>query len=152
VLIPFSTPPAHPMCCRLTPAVAWPFFSCPDSSSAPIRKPARRPVRRAASSRPDTANRRTTPITANVSQQTRFSSRCVRSGVRSPTCSAMLRPFRFGRPLITAPAYFPACTHGSTRANDGLISPSSSARFRRASPAHKLTAAAAFGFAVFTNA
>jgi len=33
-----------------------------------------------------------------------------------------------------------------------LHQPSSSARFRRASPAHKLTAAAAFGFAVFTNA
>jgi hypothetical protein len=64
----------------------------------------------------------------------------------------MLQPFRFATPLITAPAYFPACSHGSTRANDGLISPSSSARFRRASPAHKLTAAAAFGFVVFTNA
>ena len=105
MLIPFSTPPAHPICCLFTPAVASPFFSCPDSSSAPIRNA----PRRAASSRPDTANRRTTPIAAKVSQAARFSSRCVRSGVRSPTCWAMLQPFRFGRPLITAPTYFPAC-------------------------------------------
>ena len=152
VLMPFSTLPAHPMYCLLTPAVDWPFFSCPDSSSAPIRRPRRRPDRRAASSRPATANRRTTPITANVSQQARFSSRCVRSGVRSPACWAMLQPFRFARPLITAPAYFRACSHGSTRANDGFIRPSSSARFRWPSPAHKLTAAAAFGFVVFTHA
>jgi hypothetical protein len=136
----------------LDPRSGLPFLSCPDSSSAPIRRPARRPDRRAASSGPDTANRRTTPITANVSQQARFSSRCVRSGARSPTCWAMLQPFRLGRPLLTAPTYFRACSRGSTRANDGLISASSSARFRRPSPAHKLTAAAAFDPVVFTNA
>ena len=67
--------------------------------------------RRAASSRPATANRRTTPIAAKVSQAAWFSSRCVRSGVRSPACSATLQPFRFGRPLITARTYFPACSH-----------------------------------------
>ena len=68
----------------------------------------RRPDRRAASSRPATTNRRTTPIAAKVSQAAWFSSRWVRSGVRSPACWAMLQPFRFGRPLITALTYFPA--------------------------------------------
>src|SRR6202042_3056477 len=62
-----------------------------------------------------------------------------------------VQPFRFGMLLMTAPTYFPACTHGSTRANDGRISPSSSARFRWPTPAHRLTTAAASGFAVFTN-
>ena len=130
VLIPFSTPPAHPRCCLLTPAVASPFFSWPVSSSAPIRKAPGRPDRRAASSRPATANRRTTPIAANVSQAARFSSRWVRSGVRSPACSAIVQPFRLGSPLLTAPTYFPACSHGSTRQKHDLSSPSSSARFR----------------------
>jgi hypothetical protein len=64
----------------------------------------------------------------------------------------MLQPFRFGRPLITAPTYFPACSHGSARTNDGRITPSSSARFRWPSPAPILTAAAAFDPVVFTNA
>src|ERR1017187_3918582 len=63
----------------------------------------------------------------------------------------MLQPFRFGKLLITAPTYFPACSHGSTRTNDGLISPSSSARFRWPSLALILTAAAAFDSVVFTN-
>ena len=64
----------------------------------------------------------------------------------------MLQPFRFGRPLITALTYFPACSHGSARTNDGLISASSSARFRWLSPALILTAAAASVFVVLTNA
>ena len=57
-----------PQVLPLTPAVALPCFSCPVSSSAPITSPRRRPDCRAASSRPATANRRTTPIAANVSQ------------------------------------------------------------------------------------
>ena len=59
VLMPFATRPAHPRYCRFTPAVASPAFSCPVSSIAPITSPPRRPPRRAASSRPATANRRT---------------------------------------------------------------------------------------------
>src|SRR5205807_1195461 len=43
-------------------------FSWLVSSIAPIRMPRRRPARQAASSSPATANRRTTPIAANVSQ------------------------------------------------------------------------------------
>ena len=86
VLIPFATRPAHPMYCRFTPAVASPAFSWPVSSIAPITSPPRRRLRRAASSRPAAANRRTWLIAANVSQAARFSSRCVRSGVRSPAC------------------------------------------------------------------
>jgi hypothetical protein len=44
--------------------------------------------------------------------------------------------------LITAAAYLPACSHGSTRAKHGRSSSSSSLRFRRASAAPILTAAA----------
>ena len=68
VLMPLATWPAHPRYCRFTPAVASPAFSCPVSSIAPITRPRRRRLRRAASSSPVTANRRTTPIAANVSQ------------------------------------------------------------------------------------
>ncbi len=150
VLIPFATLPAHPRYCRLTPAVARPCLHCPVSSSAPITRPRRRPDRAAASSSPATANRRTTPIAAKVSQAARLSSRCVRSGVRSPTCSAIVNPFRVASPLITALTYFRACTHGSTRAKHTRSSPASSARFCWPSPAPILTAAAAFGF-VLTN-
>ena len=108
MLIPFATRPAHPMYCRFTPAVAVPCLACPVSSSAPMTRPRRRPDRRAASSRPATANRRTSLIAAKVSQAARLSSRWVRSGVQSPACWAMLQPFRFGSPLISAPTYFPA--------------------------------------------
>ena len=68
VLIPLATRPAHPRYWRLTPAVASPAFSCPVSSMAPITRPRRRFPRRAASSSPAAANRRTTPIAAKVSQ------------------------------------------------------------------------------------
>ena len=46
------------------------------------------------------------PIAANVSQAARFSSRWVRSGVRSPARRAIVQPFHLGRPLLTAPTYF----------------------------------------------
>jgi len=88
------------------------------------RPPARR--RAAAWSRPATANPRTAPIAAIVSHDARFSNRCVRSGVRSPTCRAGC-PFRFGRSLITAATYFPACSHDPARSNAGLSCSSSSA-------------------------
>ena len=66
--MPFATWPAHPRYWRFTPAVASPAFSCPVSSIAPITRPPRRFRRRAACSSPATANRRTTPIAAKVSQ------------------------------------------------------------------------------------
>ena len=138
------------MYCRFTPAVASPAFSCPVSSSAPIARPPRRP-RPAASSRPPAANRRTRLIAANSSQAARFSSRWVRSGVRSPACSAIVHPFRLGISLTSADTYFPACCHASVRAKHDLSSPSSSIRFRPASPAPMLTAAAAFDFVVLTS-
>jgi hypothetical protein len=69
-----------------------------------------------------------------------------------PARSAIVHPFRLRRSLITAAAYLPACSHGSVRAKHGRSSSSSSARFRRASAAPILAAAAAFGFVVFTNA
>jgi hypothetical protein len=103
-------------------------------------------------SSPATANRRTTFITAPASQTARPSSRCIRSGVRSPARSASVQPLRLGRSLISAAAYLPACSHGSTRAKHGHSSSSSSARFRRPSPAPMLAAAAAFDSVVFTNA
>jgi hypothetical protein len=57
-----------------------------------------------------------------------------------------------GRSLTSAPRYLPACSHGSTLAKHGRSSPSSSPRFRAASEAPTLAAAAAFGFVVVTNA
>jgi len=71
-------------------------------------RPRRCPSLPAAWSRPATANPRTTAIAAKPSQAARFSSRCVRSGVRSPTYRAIVHPFRFGRSLITAPTYLAA--------------------------------------------
>ena len=104
--------PAHPRYWRLTPAVAWPAFSCPVSSIAPITIPPRRLPRRAAASSPPTANRRTTPIAAQVSQTAWFSSRCVRSGVcprhagrcstHSPGAARWPAPIRTCRPAVTA--------------------------------------------------
>jgi hypothetical protein len=151
VLIPFATRPAPPMYCRFTPAVASPAFSCPVSSSAPITMPPQRPLRLAASSRPATANRRTPLIAANVSQAARLSNRCVRSGVRSPACWAIVHPFRFGISLTSADTYLPACSHVPVRAKHGLSRPSRSPRFRHASPAPILAAAAAFDPVVVTN-
>ena len=152
MLIPLATLPTQPRYCRFTPAVRAPALTCPVSSIAPTARPRRRPVLRAASSSPATANRRTTPIAAKVSHTARLSSRCVRSGVRSPERSAIVHPLRLRRSLITAAAYLPACSHGSVRAKHGRSSSSSSARFRRASAAPILAAAAAFGSVVLTNA
>jgi len=80
-----------------------------------------------------------------------LSSRCVRSGERSPERSAIVHPFRLRRSHITAAAYLPACSHGPVRAKHGWSRSSSSARFRRPSAAPILAAAAAFGFAVLTK-
>jgi hypothetical protein len=49
-----------------------------------------------------TANRRTALIAAEVSQLAWFSSRCVRSGVRSPPRRAMLHRFTRGSSLASA--------------------------------------------------
>ncbi len=151
MLIPFATFPAQPRYCRLTPAVASPAFSWPVSSIAPTTKPPRRPLRLAASSSPAAANRRTWLIAANVSQDALFSSRCVRSGVRSPARCAIVHPFRLGSSLASADTYFPAYCHVSVRTKHDLKSPSSSTRFRTASPAPILAAAAAFDSVVLTN-
>jgi hypothetical protein len=83
--------------------------------------------------------------------QRRLCERFAAPGARSPACAAMVHPLRLGIWLITAPAYLPACSHGSVRAKHGRSRSSSSARFRRASAAPILAAAAAFGFAVLTN-
>lgn len=48
--------------------------------------------------------------------------------------------------------YLPACRHGSTRAKHNRSRPSSSPRFRAASAAPILAAAAAFGLVVVTHA
>ena len=152
VLIPFATRPAHPMYWRFTPAVAWPAFSCPVSSIATITRPARRFPRRAASSSPVTANRRTTAIAASVSQAAWLSSRWVLSGVLSPACRAMPHPFTRGSSPASAATYLRACSHGSGRAKHGRSSPSRSSRFRSASPAPILTAAAASDFVLVTQA
>jgi hypothetical protein len=103
VLIPLASLPAQPRYCLLTPAVRVPALTCPVSSIAPTARPRRRPVLRAASSSPATANLRTTPIAAQVSQTARLSSRCVRSravpstlGDRPPVPSAQVAHHRGG--------------------------------------------------------
>ena len=151
MLIPLATRPAQPMYWRFTPAVASPAFSCPVSSTAPVTRPRRCFRRRAASSSPAAANRRTTLIAAEVSQAAWFSSRWVLSGVRSPACRAMLHPFTRGSSPASADTYLPACSHGSVRAKHGRSSPSSSARFRSASAAPILTAAAASDLVLVTQ-
>jgi len=151
VLIPFATLPAQPRYCRCTPAVAWPCFCWPVSSSVPTTSPRRRPDRQNASSSPATANRRTSPIAADVSQTARFSSRCILSGVGSPACSAIVQPLRRGSPLTSALTYFPACSHGPVRAKCGLSSHNSSTRFPAPARAPILAAAAASVFVVRTN-
>ena len=151
MLIPLATLPTQPRYCRFTPAVRVPALTCPVSSIAPTARPRRRPVLQAASSSPATANRRTTAIAATYPHRA-ADSRWVLSGARSPTCAAMVQPLRLGIWLITAAAYLPACSHGSVRAKHGRSPSSSSARFRRASAAPILAAAAAFGFVVLTNA
>jgi polyhydroxyalkanoate synthase subunit PhaC len=57
----------------------------------------------------------------------------------------MLHPLRSGSSLITAAAYLPACSHGSTLAKHGRSSPSSSARFswRMEGPALEVASALA---------
>jgi hypothetical protein len=118
----------------------------PDHQAAAPARPARRLLQARH------ANRRTSPIAAKVSQEARLSSRWVRSGVLSPACSAIVHPLRLGSPLTRALMYFPACSHGSGRAKHDRSRPSSSARFRPASPDPILAAAAAFALVVVTHA
>jgi hypothetical protein len=86
-----------------------------------------------------------------VSHDARLSNRCIRSGLRSPACSAIVHPFRFGISLASADTYLPACCQVCVRAKHGRSRSSSSARFRLARPAPILTAAAAFDSFVLTN-
>src|SRR6516164_3509326 len=146
--MPLATLPTHPRYCLLTPAVSSPCLTCPVSSIAPTASPRRRPALHAASSSPATANRRTTPIAAKVSHTARLSSRWVLSGARSPACAAIVHPLRRGIWLIPAITYLPACSHGPVRAKPGLSNSSSSLRFRRASAAPILAAAAALHLVV----
>ena len=142
MLIPFATRPAQPMYWRFTPAVALPCFSWPVSSSAPtvIR---RRRDRRAASSSPAAAYLLTWLIAAASSHEARLSSRCDRSGVRSPACSATDQPFRDGRSLASADMYLPDCSHVCVRAKHGRSRPSRTDRSRTALRAPILAVAAA---------
>ena len=95
---------------RFTPAVELPFFSCPVSSSAATASPP------AGGARCSATNRRITPIAVVVSHTASLSSRCIRSGVRSPACSASVQQFLRGRSLINPVTYLRACCSGSTRA------------------------------------
>ena len=104
--MPFATRPAQPRYCRCTPAVAGAllllacFIQRPDHQAAPSAGPARCLIQ------PRHREPAHDPIAAQVSQDARLSSRCVRSGDRSPACSAIVQPLRFGSPLASAPAYF----------------------------------------------
>ena len=139
MLIPFATRPAQPMYCRFTPGRGARPASPGRSRPAP-----RSPVRlaaapaAAASSRPGRREpARPALIAANVSHEARFSSRCVRSGDRSPACSAIVHPFRLGSSLTSAATYFPACSHVCVRAKHDRSRPSRSARSR--TPARPLS-------------
>ena len=150
VLMPFATRPAHPMYCRLTPAVADPCFSWPVSSSAPTVIRLRR-ERRAASSRPAAAYFLTWLIAAVSSHEARLSSRCDLSGARSPACSATDQQFRDGRSLASADTYFPACSHVCVRTKQDRSSPIRADLSRTARPAPILAAAAALDSYVLTS-
>src|SRR5690242_2261883 len=135
---------------RLTPAVAVPCSSWPVSSSAPTASSFRR-HRRAASSRPATACLLTWLIASISSHDARLSSRWVRSGVRSPACSATDHPFRDGSSLAIAFTYFPACCHVCVRAKHDLSPLIRADRSRNATRAPILAGAAAFDSFVLTN-
>jgi hypothetical protein len=72
------------------------------------------------------------------------SSAAVTAQIASAAMSSAVCRFRRGSPLTSAPTYLPACSHGSGRAKCGRGPASSSDRFRPASPAPILAAAAAF--------
>src|SRR5580698_129256 len=148
--MPLATRPAQPMYWRLTPDVHDPCFSWPVSSSAPTAS-SLPPRRRAAASSPATAYRRTWLIAAISSHDARFSSRCIRSGVRSPAYSATDQPFRDGRSLATAFTYFPACSHVCVRAKHDRSPLISTDRSSSARLDPILAAAAAFGLLVLTS-
>ena len=122
---------------RFTPAVELPFFSCPVSSSAATASSP------AGGARCSATNRRITPIAVVVSHTASLSSRCIRSGVRSPACSASVQEFLRGRSLINPMTYLRACCSGSTRAKQRLNRPCSSPRFSCVSVASTMAAAAA---------
>ena len=151
MLMPFATRPAQPMYCRFTPHVAVPCFSWPVSSNAPTASP-RAAAGAAAASSPATANRRTRLIAAAVVPRPPGSAAAASDpGVRSPTCSAIVHPFRFGSSLTSADTYLPACSHVCVRTKHDRSRSTSTARVRTARPASILAAAAAFDLVVLTN-
>ena len=103
-----------------------PAFSCPS----------RRP-RRAASSRPLAANRRTTLIAADLSQLAWFSSRCVRSGIRSRPCRAILHPFIRSNSLTSVDTYSPPAAMNLSWQNTAAAAPA--AHPVSAAPARRLS-------------
>jgi len=50
------------------------------------------------------------PLRPIVAHTASLSNRCIRSGIRSPACSARLHPFLRGRSLINPHRYFLACS------------------------------------------
>jgi hypothetical protein len=90
-------------------------------------------------------------IAAASSQQARFSSRCDRSGVRSPACSATDQPFRDGRSLDSAETYLAACSHVCVRVKHPRSSPSRADLSRTARRDPILAAAAASVLFVLTS-
>ena len=123
VLMPLATRPAHPRYCLLTPAVASALLLLPGLVQRPDRIPPARRFRRAASSSPATANRRTTLIAASVIpagmiQQPLRPVR--RPGPRhAGRCSTRCTR---GSSLISAATYLPACSHTCVRAKHGRSS------------------------------
>ena len=148
--MPLATRPAQPRYWRLTPAVKLPCLSWPVSSSAPTAIRLRRP-RRAASSSPATACLLTRLIAATSSHDARLSSRCDRSGDRSPACSATGHPFRDGSPPASADTYFPACSHVWVRAKHDRSAPISADLSRSTCWVPILAAAAALESFVLTS-
>lgn len=131
---PLAIRPAQPMYSRCAPEVALPDFSCPDSSKVATTS--------GWSPSCSTTNRRTTPLAVSWSHTASFSSRCVRSGVASPTCSAICHPFLRGTSASNAPRYLPACSYGSDRAKHDSSRPCSSTRLDAARRPSTMAAAA----------
>jgi hypothetical protein len=82
----------------------------------------------------------------------RGSAAAVSGPASGPAMPGDAPPVHRGNSLTSADTYFPACSHGSVRAKHGRCSHSSSFRFRSASPAPILTAAAASDFVLVTQA